>query len=72
MERALTNLFVHQFFVHGSENLFHLYIPLQRVPRVNVNLHVLEQEEITDYRILELPGQELQAPLPGSSGKLSV
>ncbi|KAK4312263.1 hypothetical protein Pmani_016276 [Petrolisthes manimaculis] len=41
--------------------------PGQRVPCVSINLRVLEQEEITDYRVLELPGQELQSPLPGSS-----
>lgn len=53
--------------VNGSY-IYTLHInPGQRAPRVEINLRVLEQEEIQDYRILKLPGQEMTLPLPGSS-----
>ncbi|KAG0718804.1 Inter-alpha-trypsin inhibitor heavy chain H3 [Chionoecetes opilio] len=41
--------------------------PGQRVPRASVKVRVLEREAITDYKVLELPGQEMQVRNPGTS-----
>lgn len=39
--------------------------PGYRIPEAEVNIHICEREPINDYRILELPGQEL-AGNPGA------
>ncbi|MPC36319.1 Inter-alpha-trypsin inhibitor heavy chain H6 [Portunus trituberculatus] len=53
--------------VNGSfKYMVHLN-PGQRVPRASVRIRVMEREAITTYKILELPGQEMQEQNPGTS-----
>lgn len=53
--------------VNGSYKYMVHLNPGQRVPRASVRVRVLEREAITTYKILELPGQEMQAQNPGTS-----
>lgn len=52
--------------VDGSY-LYSTYIhPGYRIPMVNIDVHILEREEIIDYKILEMPGQEISSHNPGT------
>ncbi|XP_050713759.1 inter-alpha-trypsin inhibitor heavy chain H3-like [Eriocheir sinensis] len=53
--------------VNGSYRYTLHLNPGQRIPKAVVRVKVLEREAITDYKVLELPGQEMKARNPGTS-----
>ncbi|XP_069185566.1 inter-alpha-trypsin inhibitor heavy chain H3 isoform X2 [Procambarus clarkii] len=52
--------------VNGNYLYSVLVHPGYRIPVVEIDVHIMEREEIVDYRILELPGQEMLSHNPGT------